>query len=1784
MSNEFYNYIANHTINYFQKSKSTLSRGERFCLKLDNEELVKGVDEALRRKTLLNNIQGEYTFKNVYSTFTIKLDFDQEIVVASKINGMTDDFLATLRNTDLTDQHFPILMITYSTIDTITSGTADLSSSGMPFHVSSIIARIKDDIKHAQLTTVEKKLLEMELKRKQGDRFSDKSSLFEYSNILTVLEKGVIKDEDYPHFLLIPDPEGRHFESDKVIKKRLEENTKYFRQIDSAFKSGTIEDSLGNDYDRTFILYLQRCKKEGTEWFLKTTFQQVITSRDRMSNAANDSLNITTDSFEIYSGSPLEYSFCIGENAFIREDGTTKAKQRRKNILIFNPEKKDNINISINTNVRVKETWLENPRGLSVKLGSRNVLISMNSSGICFAKLTINDLNSKNKHSIRICVIDIPSNYLEEIQTSYILKVPSTLAKSTIQVLGISEQLIINPGHTDFVDDIVKDGNEYTCSFNNTLRLHINDDGINTDTGKLNCKLRIGSIIIPLEIQDESIRPSELTGPAAFIWKYENKKNLEYRAGNKIIAGTTEFYAKDAFKAALEKEELVVRKEYLALEETIDEIKEYPLRISDHVRMAYIYLIETYRKYRTLPSLGYLGLGSPLYEVAKNYVDAIEKEFSIIQPGQTLSSEISDTLLLGCVIKNYGNQSISMTPLHPLNIMYQLKLSEEDNVGNIKESLVEKLTSLYLLPYIKDKNRTLYHAIEQKHSPEWRYYVPIVNNRYQGAGNFVQKLVIDKIEQYIGHFPFLFDEIGNNQITINLINVGDCREIFQGLVKYYGTGLKNGNDPEELLHFVINIYAELGSNNEFHLLSDSYRLKEYLINSFRENEFDDINELSLALTSNISCYYRNQNLPEYEYSHLAFYEMASSEDSGASHMDLITTGISLDGLVSGVPSVLNEEWYKTGFGTKYAGDNSLIRLAIYYNALFRIAFSGSSYEPKSSIFTEIDQGQEGQLMKICRSSNWVVFINPKVDLSFFKKLGEQEDNLMIIHYSDQYTSSSGYDDITVTQKSNQYNEIIIEHLKKKGVDVSRQQVGEIINMFNAINGGWLLKLITAKRQMGAFDSNFSREKMSIISAIKLCMAYYSHNDIVWIPISLEEMLRVSGGAGLSQKDGILSARNLGFEHGATSDDLLMVGIAGSQSSIKVFIHPVEVKIGLNPNNVIKKAKEQVRRTFSGFWNALLPDEGKDDLERKLIRNFFIQLVIASCEKLKLYNIYSDETWDQVLDTYRYELLNDNYELSHELDSFIGIGSVISFGTDILNISGTIEDDICLLELPERLGAAYMVLSAKDIETELRHYKRELPNRLYKYNLETGNYLNSEETGSVTDDINTTSIIDYRREVAVSSVADEKDRYSENNIIEPVVEETNAINQDTEDNQNVTQDTHFETDQHDNGMKIIFGRDVESGNEIIWWPNDTNQVFHTNTGIIGTMGTGKTQFTKSLITQLILEQRNNYAGKPIGILIFDYKGDYNESKADFVNTVKPTIIRPYHLPFNPLSLTKSKVFKPLLPIHTANAFKDTLAKIYGLGPKQQNTLFQCIIDSYAMKGIQPGNPSSWDREPPTFNHVYSRYISDEDIKKSDSLAAAMDKLSLFEIFEGDPSKTVSLYDLLNGVVVIDLSGYDPDIQSLIVAITLDLFYAQMHATGSSELNQNIRQLTKFILVDEADHFMSEGFSSLKKILKEGREFGVGTILSTQFLKHFGNGEDDYSKYILTWVVHNVADLKLSDVDFVFKTESKGLESQHLFKDIKALGKHHSIVKIGNNRPYYIEDLAFWQIYRNIHNDL
>ena len=522
MLNEFYKYIADNIVGFFQGRKDTLHPGERYCLRLDTAEMVAGVDSELRNRTALDHIQGTFHYKNVYDTFTIRLSSTLEIVVASKINGMTDDFLATLRNAELTDQHFPILMITHSPIDTITSGTGDLAANGMPFHATSIVNKVKDEIKSTELSTADRILLELELERKQGDRFSDKSSLFEYSDLLTVLGRGYVIDSDFAAFSLLTDDLSL-IPNDK-IRERLLENHQYFDQIDRVFRHGNISDTLEKEYDDHFIKHLVDAKKTGTPWYENYTFTMVKSSRDKIKRKLDNPLSFENEDIEAFSESAIEYSFPADTLMFIRNDGDSRAKQRRKNILIFNPDQRTTVTIRVRTNIAVKQSWVDST-GASTSLAGKELSINMSAKGCSFSRTDIKDVNNNISYRIKICVLNLSPDYLENLRTCYFLDVPKNVANGSIQAVGLGKELVINPRQEESVSEPVLPNGIYTCNYNQTLTLEMTEEVMDIDAGTIALQIKCGAVTVPLQIKDEPVKPTELTGISVFV-----KKHTETRA------------------------------------------------------------------------------------------------------------------------------------------------------------------------------------------------------------------------------------------------------------------------------------------------------------------------------------------------------------------------------------------------------------------------------------------------------------------------------------------------------------------------------------------------------------------------------------------------------------------------------------------------------------------------------------------------------------------------------------------------------------------------------------------------------------------------------------------------------------------------------------------------------------------------------------------------------------------------------------------------------------------------------------------------------------------------------------------------------------------------------------------------------------------------------------------------------------------------------------------------------------------------------------------------------
>lgn len=1757
MSDQFYSYLSDKIIDFFKMNP--LMKGSKYNIQFEKQEQVRELYEELKKNDLYKLF--EYTDQKTgdvkYRAYM--LDFGNvKLIVSATIDNTQPDFLTRLRNMVGVEKGYEdkaILFIHDTTLDSIMGGTESFSKEGMPFHINSIKNDINVELAKSQFSEVDRTIIKLMVERKEKDLLGESISIFEYKDLLSTINGTCIEKEQYRNFGLFYDSKLKDY-TGKQLKNRIEENATNFNRVDEIHSYGNPEVQLERYFDDKGI-----DKLKGEDW-KETDFKDVKRSIEDKK---------TVPILE-YDSSSFEWD---------REEGASKAKSRIRNIIIFNEDRNKEIEAEFPFDGLLSKEFLKPEGELTAVTSGKKIKATFKNcdSDANFYKITYK--NDKNiKFEFRIVVVNCNEKYFESIKTKYsiiINKKYSYILINTNESDIVFNEYASTPKSHELIDNYDK----IDISEQEVLTLKISDNfEYENDSDLVKFKLNIDNCIIPFGVVGTSEKSAPIEGLK--VWKLKREKKCDFKliGENKLQHGTKEYFTRDEFRKNLQLEKQIIEMEGFYFIETSDGLENIDLELNSDVKEAYNNIISYFSLTNRLPSLTYLN--EELKNLYTEFIKVYIRELNNIEEKEYLNREQKNLFKIGSIKREIEDKELLFTPFNPLNIAYQLHINEKVENQVLDDDILKKFTSTYLLPYINVGEDKLYIPMEQNHSPEWKYYVDEKLPRYKSSRDFVSKLVYEKIEEFIDHFKYLFNMGSNAPIRINLINTGDSKEILQGIFKYYIKQLKSKN--KEVLPIDLFIYSNRNITNAFEEVAFSEDIKD-----LKETYGLDLNVDSMSEEDVLDLYrekvhfYSKKSEEGIEYAHITFVEMSNNAKTIKSNMDDIPSGVILNGLISGVPSVFSGDYYRTGFGTKYAEtDTHLMVVASKLNAI-NAAINGEAFDSNSCVAISIANKNKTTLDDIYNASHWVTFIDPKVDLNFFKNDPDAKD-LLIIHYSDQYTTAGGYDAITVTRKSGPYQKVIEEFLTKKGIENACDYSASVINMFNAVNGDWLLRLLSTK-------SHFPKEKISILSAIKLAIAKLKKDNIIWVPISLEEVLRVSGGAGLKQSEGFLSAKNLGFDNnGATSDDILLVGIEEAYGKVYVHYYPIEVKIGYKDNDEIPKAVKQVKATKKIFKELVYAKDENIDTKQDVYKNFLMQLVITSAEKLNLYHVCEEENWNSVIDSdLRKMLLNENYIPTHSIEESIGEAAVISFKDGNYGENVRIEENVLLIEMSEQDGFEFLTKTVGEIRSSLKPLEIKSEAEYIYSDVNFDSNENKDEHEVIHVDENDNEIL--KDTIAINEETPKNERlddniqpkdshenYSENNEEQTKSATKNIGNKDVDEYKQpeIVVDPHEEYKGEDSrNMQILFGVNQRNNKEIYWCPNDTNKLMHTNTGIIGTMGTGKTQFTKSMVTQIYKESKYNIDCKKVGILIFDYKGDYNKSKQDFLDATDAKVFELYHLPFNPLSVVKASNSKPMLPLHTANGLKETLAKAFGLGIKQETLLRDLIMEAYEAKGIIKNQPDTWENQAPTLKDVYDIYINKEDLKE-DSLYATFSNLIDFEIFEPDSTKTESLFDLIDGVTVIDLSGYDPGIQNLVVAITLDLFYSQMQAYGHSKIDGNLRQLNKIVLVDEADNFLNKNFSSLKKILKEGREFGVGTILSTQLLSHFSTGENEYANYILTWVVHNVADLNNKDVKYIFNTQSKS-EEENIYSKIKSLNKHYSIVKMGDSdRAVFMKDKAFWEL--------
>ena len=369
----------------------------------------------------------------------------------------------------------------------------------------------------------------------------------------------------------------------------------------------------------------------------------------------------------------------------------------------------------------------------------------------------------------------------------------------------------------------------------------------------------------------------------------------------------------------------------------------------------------------------------------------------------------------------------------------------------------------------------------------------------------------------------------------------------------------------------------------------------------------------------------------------------------------------------------------------------------------------------------------------------------------------------------------------------------------------------------------------------------------------------------------------------------------------------------------------------------------------------------------------------------------------------------------------------------------------------------------------------------------------------------------------------------------------------------------------NGIRLDVGRSERSfeANKFSLAISDT-RLNQLNMGVVGDLGTGKTQLLKSLVYQIVSSPSDNRGIRP-RVMIFDYKRDY--SSEDFIQATGARVVRPHRLPLN-LFDTRNMEETTVPWLDRFRFFADVLEKIYaGIGPVQRDKLKRAVKTAYE---ATPG------QRAPTIYDVHSAYF-DLLEGKSDSPMAIIDDLVDMEIFERDPLKTVAFDQFLDGAVVISLDalGQDDRSKNMLVAVMLNMFYENMLRLPKHPFigtNPQLRAIDSYLLVDEADNIMRYEFDVLRKLLLQGREFGCGVILASQYLRHFKVNATDYREPLLTWFVHKVPNVTPVELGALGLSNT----AAEIAERVKTLPNHYCLFKTFDSPGQIIKGRPFYEL--------
>ncbi len=1128
----------------------------------------------------------------------------------------TDNYLAKLRD-DVVDWGYALLMVHNSSLDTITNSTFDLAGHGAVWSVSGIKQKLEGQI-NGDMSNHETSRCLLDLQARIVE--ADNASVFGYRGLYESIKDGDLRFDELG---LFNDPkltdgwssQSEHFNR-KQIEKRLEENRKLRSEIEFEVEhhSEELEDRL-NQFGAKFVK--NNFGNDSDKW-QSLTFDEYTAEIEKQKKQALEFDSLST----INSNDSLQHRSKTEKGAGLRDI----------HVLLEADQSSDSFSLAIKfsgSNTERQQFNIIHPAGKPKYVGfdhrrhgaktTLTVTGPVLSEPVFFTVNLARELNSE-RYKFHCVVIPKGAFYLEDIANQFLVN----RTKQALLLQAVQPTITINPD----IDAVRALADNQEC-VDIAQYGQLDFQQLYDESDEVRFQLKSGDTELQIMVEGEPAKQSLVLPLLADTSRTKHLLSDDYYAIYKRSKGTVVLDNQEI-------RQLFLREQLLNIEHAFieEEVVFWNQDIEDGTRadeLKALGLTDLYESYvaflrhfkannrRTLPSLE--GWGETVTALATNYINAYLNHLESLEPGKTLSHGDKFVMKLGLsrmTDSEDGREKHYLTPFHPVVLSYYLNLieairedSDDSSYKGLPNVTLKRLTPRGLVPHLYDAEQGYSYTQVVETNPFWLEIVP----REDSSFEYVTKLVRHKIEEFTETFTQLFEEVPAAPILINSINNAENRELFKGILSYYIDQLDDGR------HIHVNLYDDDEVETEFDIFAematyDDIKDRYDLDKGAAKRNTDTIVDV---LRTHLSfSKFRNGQVDSQKYAHLSFFKNNQVVDPRNNNIDEHISGVACGGLLVGESSLKENESYFTGVGMKGVdcSDKPHLKIAKIFGRLWRPSIvSGDTYDDNSAIRLSVSASVKEQLQRSYDSSVWVTIIDPKVTLDFFR----DNQDVILIHYSDQYTSSSGYDAITVTKQSELYKNVL-------------GAAGEsLIHEFNAFNGEWLLQMVND-------EDTEKLGKYGVIAAYKSVAAMLSQSDICWVPLSVAEMIRVAGNIGLAMSDSDFSRHNFNIKQGVISDDILFAGFKDG----KLYLLPVEAKAGKNPP--IDKARTQAVE-LKQYMETIL---GQDNLAGRLFRGLFIRQILLQVEKYQLYQVFEDTHFDSFL-AEREAWLDGTYSIAQLVD-------------------------------------------------------------------------------------------------------------------------------------------------------------------------------------------------------------------------------------------------------------------------------------------------------------------------------------------------------------------------------------------------------------------------------------------------------------------------------------------------------------------------------------------------------